>query len=83
MLLIILLSIYLVAGENLGCFGASKKKKDGPGGNQSRENVTVNRSNSRTEPVSGMELLWQPEVSGRYLFHMEDIVYVCKLSNEI
>lgn len=62
------LLIYVVAGENLGCFGASKKKKDGPGGNQSRENVTVSRSNARTEPVSGMELLWQPEVSGRFLF---------------
>lgn len=62
--------IYVVAGENLGCFGASKKKKDGPGGNQSRENVTVNRSNTRTEPVSGMELLWQPEVSGRFPFSL-------------
>ncbi|KAK7582219.1 hypothetical protein V9T40_013664 [Parthenolecanium corni] len=58
---------HVKAGENLGCFGASKKKKDGPGGNQSRENVTVNRSNSRTEPVSGMELLWQPEVVQVYL----------------
>lgn len=49
-------------GENLGCFGASKKKKEGQSGNQNRESVSVNRSTTRTEPVTGMELLWQPEV---------------------
>lgn len=52
----------MVLGENLGCFGASKKKKEGQTGNQNRESVTVNRSTTRTEPVTGMELLWQPEV---------------------
>ncbi|XP_065210266.1 catenin delta-2 isoform X2 [Planococcus citri] len=55
------------AGENLGCFGASKKKKDGQAGNQNRESVSVNRSTTRTEPVTGMELLWQPEVVQVYL----------------
>ena len=55
------------SGENLGCFGASKKKKDGTtgssglGGNQ-KESASSSRSTSRNEPIKGMELLWQPEV---------------------
>ncbi|XP_050438187.1 catenin delta-2 isoform X1 [Adelges cooleyi] len=51
-------------GENLGCFGASKKKKDiivSP-----KENPS-NRIIPRTEPAKGMELLWQPEVVQSYL----------------
>ncbi|KAE8747698.1 hypothetical protein FOCC_FOCC005522 [Frankliniella occidentalis] len=57
-------------GENLGCFGASKKKKDGTtgglAGNQ-KEAASSSRSTSRNEPIKGMELLWQPEVVQAYL----------------
>lgn len=49
-----------VPAENLGCFGASKKKKDiqvlSP-----KENPN-SRIIPRSEPAKGMELLWQPEV---------------------
>lgn len=51
---------FCVSAENLGCFGASKKKKDiqivSP-----KENPT-SRIIPRLEPAKGMELLWQPEV---------------------
>jgi len=44
----------------LGCFGASKKKKDiqvvSPKENPSSRIIP------RSEPAKGMELLWQPEV---------------------
>ncbi|KAJ1519856.1 hypothetical protein ONE63_004098 [Megalurothrips usitatus] len=62
----------LCQGENLGCFGASKKKKDGTGssgglaGNQ-KETASSSRSTSRNEPIKGSELLWQPEVVQAYL----------------
>lgn len=62
-LLIVALYAY-VSGENLGCFGGSKKKKDGQP--VQKENSTV-RTTPRTEPVKGMELLWQPEVVQSYL----------------
>ncbi|XP_034175769.1 adherens junction protein p120 isoform X2 [Osmia lignaria lignaria] len=52
-------------GENLGCFGGSKKKKDGQ---PVQKETTASRTTSpRTEPVRGMELLWQPEVVQSYL----------------
>ncbi|PBC32706.1 Catenin delta-2 [Apis cerana cerana] len=53
-------------GENLGCFGGSKKKKDGQ---PVQKETTASRTTTspRTEPVRGMELLWQPEVVQSYL----------------
>ncbi|XP_035718637.1 armadillo repeat protein deleted in velo-cardio-facial syndrome-like isoform X4 [Vespa mandarinia] len=54
-----------VKGENLGCFGGSKKKKDGQP--VQKENATSRTTSPRTEPVRGMELLWQPEVVQSYL----------------
>ncbi|XP_054279564.1 catenin delta-2 isoform X4 [Macrosteles quadrilineatus] len=56
----------LCAGENLGCFGASKKKKEAQMVQQ-KETASTSRSTSRSEPVRGMELLWQPEVVQSYL----------------
>ncbi|XP_024942623.1 catenin delta-2 isoform X2 [Cephus cinctus] len=52
-------------GENLGCFGGSKKKKDGQP--VQKEATTSRTTSPRTEPVKGMELLWQPEVVQSYL----------------
>jgi hypothetical protein len=52
-------------GENLGCFGGSKKKKDGQP--VQKETTASRTTNPRTEPVRGMELLWQPEVVQSYL----------------
>lgn len=52
----------LCAGENLGCFGASKKKKEAQMVQQ-KDTASTSRSTSRSEPIKGMELLWQPEVS--------------------
>ncbi|XP_076054070.1 adherens junction protein p120 isoform X10 [Oratosquilla oratoria] len=50
--------------DNLGCFGGSKKKKEAGSGGQAKEGTTGPRTTTtpRTEPVRGMELLWQPEV---------------------
>lgn len=64
------------SGENLGCFGGSKKKKDSQSdaketGASGVLGVSGNSSSStaaaRGEPVRGMELLWQPEVVQSYL----------------
>jgi hypothetical protein len=61
-------------GENLGCFGANKKKKEAalasssPKDSSNSVNAagaggpTRSTSQTRTEPIRGMELLWQPEV---------------------
>ncbi|XP_050314735.1 catenin delta-2 isoform X2 [Anthonomus grandis grandis] len=57
-------------GENLGCFGGSKKKKEGSS-SESKEgsftNSSASNSGNRAEPVKGMELLWQPDVVQSYL----------------
>ncbi|XP_034941607.1 catenin delta-2 isoform X2 [Chelonus insularis] len=54
-----------VKGENLGCFGGSKRRKDGQ---PPQKEVTASKTvTTRTEPVKGMELLWQPEVVQCYL----------------
>ncbi|XP_074115371.1 adherens junction protein p120 isoform X1 [Cotesia typhae] len=54
-----------VKGENLGCFGGSKRRKDGQ---PPQKEVTTSKSvSARTEPIKGMELLWQPEVVQCYL----------------
>ncbi|XP_014256722.1 catenin delta-2 isoform X2 [Cimex lectularius] len=53
-------------GENLGCFGASKKKKDADMVLQ-KDTSTSRSQSQRNEPLSGMELLWQPEVVQAYL----------------
>ncbi|RWS29674.1 armadillo repeat protein deleted in velo-cardio-facial syndrome-like protein [Leptotrombidium deliense] len=62
-------------GDNLGCFGGSKKKKDTPiTPTEQHQPLTGNStttptipSRPRLEPVRGMELLWQPEVVQPYL----------------
>jgi catenin delta-2 len=51
----------LSSGDNLGCFGANKKKKEAQP-TQQKEAVATTSRTQRTEPVKGMELLWQPEV---------------------
>ncbi|XP_073994182.1 adherens junction protein p120 isoform X1 [Rhodnius prolixus] len=53
-------------GDNLGCFGASKKKKDSEMVVQ-KETTSSRCQVQRNEPLSGMELLWQPEVVQSYL----------------
>lgn len=63
--LLIRIFCHSALGENLGCFGGSKKKKDGQ---PVQKETTASRTTSpRTEPVRGMELLWQPEVVQSYL----------------
>ncbi|XP_065166113.1 catenin delta-2 isoform X3 [Atheta coriaria] len=59
-------------GENLGCFGGSKKKKDAASSDVKENNVGAagigsNSAASRGEVVRGTELLWQPEVVQSYL----------------
>lgn len=54
-------------GDNLGCFGASKKKKESQPVQQKEAASTSRSTAQRTEPVKGMELLWQPEVVQSYL----------------
>ncbi|CAH1979405.1 unnamed protein product [Acanthoscelides obtectus] len=59
-------------GENLGCFGGSKKKKDSQSSENKDSNFTGSTSGTssaaaRGEQVRGMELLWQPEVVQSYL----------------
>lgn len=54
-------------GDNLGCFGASKKKKEAQPVQQKEAASTSRSTAQRTEPVKGMELLWQPEVVQSYL----------------
>lgn len=61
-------------GENLGCFGGSKKKKDSQTSEMKENSFAVSSTSggtsnaaSRGEPVRGMELLWQPEVVQSYL----------------
>ena len=60
--------------DNLGCFGAgssSKNANSGKGGSSGRKDSQSTSNNhgpggssrpTRTGPVKGMELLWQPEV---------------------
>ncbi|XP_056646026.1 catenin delta-2 isoform X1 [Diorhabda sublineata] len=60
-------------GENLGCFGGSKKKKDNQTSDSKENNFTsgapggMSSVSARGDPVRGMELLWQPEVVQSYL----------------
>ncbi|KAG8227326.1 hypothetical protein J437_LFUL006767 [Ladona fulva] len=54
-------------GDNLGCFGANKKKKEAQPAQQKESASTSRDISQRTEPVKGMELLWQPEVVQSYL----------------
>lgn len=60
-------------GENLGCFGASKKKKE-HSQNDQKDNLSVGGGGiatrsciQRNESAKGYELLWQPEVVQSYL----------------
>ncbi|XP_046407039.1 armadillo repeat protein deleted in velo-cardio-facial syndrome-like isoform X3 [Ischnura elegans] len=57
----------LCQGDNLGCFGANKKKKEAQPTQQKESASTSRGISQRTEPVKGMELLWQPEVVQSYL----------------
>lgn len=59
-------------GENLGCFGANKKKKEAAQERatekQRREGVPLTKNPiSQSDPVGGMALLWQSEVVQCYL----------------
>lgn len=62
-------------GENLGCFGASKKKKDAVSGAGSEQKVNLatggpiggQAEGIRRDIGKGTELLWQPEVVQSYL----------------
>ncbi|KAL0267709.1 UNVERIFIED_CONTAM: hypothetical protein PYX00_009901 [Menopon gallinae] len=57
-------------GENLGCFGASKKKKEsavGASATAAADPKQVTRTQRGSEPVKGMDLIWQPEVVQSYL----------------
>ena len=62
------------SGENQGCFGASRKKKDaanapGSGAAQSPSSpsAAVTTIPQRSDPPKGMELLWQPDIVQPYL----------------
>lgn len=71
-----LILFFLNAGENLGCFGTSKKKKaqaqleqqqnESSGGAQSGSTKNTSDSANRG-PLKGYEHLWQPEVVQYYL----------------
>lgn len=57
-------------GENLGCFGTSKKKKESQNMEKERREQTPSiapNPRNTSEPAKGMELLWQPEVVHLYL----------------
>lgn len=69
-------------GENQGCFGASRKKKDGssgtlpspssPSANSGSATAAAHSGSSghlpqRSDPPKGMELLWQPDIVQPYL----------------
>ena len=58
-----------LVGENLGCFGASKKKKEnsvtGSGSAGVPDSKQVSRTQRGSEAVKGMDLIWQPEVDER------------------
>ncbi|KAK8400826.1 hypothetical protein O3P69_002536 [Scylla paramamosain] len=60
-------------GDNLGCFGGSRKKKEAMGGAVKESSGGTRSTGPRTEPLRGMELLWQPEiVVGPYLALLSD-----------
>ncbi|KAK7085034.1 Plakophilin-4 [Halocaridina rubra] len=60
-------------GDNLGCFGGSRKKKEAVGGALKETSSGQRSTGPRTEPLRGMELLWQPEVVvGPYLALLSD-----------
>ncbi|XP_037731773.1 catenin delta-2 isoform X2 [Drosophila subpulchrella] len=59
-------------GENLGCFGASKKKKDGSSNSEALHEYHISTEYSKSSAThnqvnKGYELLWQPEVVQYYL----------------
>ncbi|XP_071533529.1 catenin delta-2 isoform X24 [Panulirus ornatus] len=59
--------------DNLGCFGGSRKKKEAVGGAVKETSAGQRSAGPRTEPLRGMELLWQPEVVvGPYLALLSD-----------
>ncbi|KAK8400818.1 hypothetical protein O3P69_002536 [Scylla paramamosain] len=59
--------------DNLGCFGGSRKKKEAMGGAVKESSGGTRSTGPRTEPLRGMELLWQPEiVVGPYLALLSD-----------
>lgn len=71
---IVLRLYFLTTGENLGCFGGSKKKKEGS--TSSNSTSPLGKSEPETQPLGetgttqlgysvpkGTEMLWSPEVS--------------------
>ena len=69
--------------DNLGCFGAGSNSKNGSsnkgvaGGRKDSQSTSNNHGPgstsrpTRTGPVKGMELLWQPEVKTKNIsFHL-------------
>ena len=54
----------LSTGDNLGCFGGSRKKKEAMGGAVKENSGGTRSTGPRNEPLRGMELLWQPEIVG-------------------
>nr|XP_018915162.1 PREDICTED: catenin delta-2 isoform X3 [Bemisia tabaci] len=57
----------LISGDNLGCFGGSKKKKEAEANDQRETSVTNPNLLPKSGPVKGLALLWQPEVVPLYL----------------
>uniref|UniRef100_A0A1B0CSH1 Uncharacterized protein n=1 Tax=Lutzomyia longipalpis TaxID=7200 RepID=A0A1B0CSH1_LUTLO len=53
--------------QNLGCFGASRKKKDTGTEKGATATLTARTVSSRSDAVKGYELLWQPDVVQSYL----------------
>lgn len=73
--------LLLIPGENLGCFGASKKKKE------AQQVQQVASTSRRNEPIKGMELLWQPEVSAKkcfshFLIHSVHLHFIVTLASQ-
>lgn len=72
-MLVCVVKVRPFTGENLGCFGGSKKKKESNSSESkdshfsSSNSTGVSTAASRGDPVKGMELLWQPEVVQSYL----------------
>lgn len=57
-------------GENLGCFGANRKKKEvsHSAEKQRREGIPLTKNPiGQSDSVGGMALLWQPEIAQCYL----------------
>ena len=75
--------------DNLGCFGAGSNSKNGSsnkgvaGGRKDSQSTSNNHGPgssgrpTRTGPVKGMELLWQPEVKKLVSYLERSLLTVC------